>query len=258
MLKFSNSSQLLNKVLNYQKEAYINEIDKTITINDSYLNEFSKSENAVRIIYDHAHFKILYISDNIETLSGYPSQVFEDFNALFTLPIFTLEHQNFIYVWLNWAFSRHFKYGDSYDIKQIMCGIKVKHKDGSIMRLLLRHYTLTETEEGFPIIGALTIDDITHLMKADFYWGRIECGRENRVIHHLLSTDEEDKPSDILTDREKETLRLLAQGKESKEIGQLLHISSHTVDNHRRNMITKIGVRDTTGLLQICKMTGII
>jgi DNA-binding CsgD family transcriptional regulator len=61
-----------------------------------------------------------------------------------------------------------------------------------------------------------------------------------------------------LTDREKEMVRLLAQGKESKEIGSLLLISPHTVDNHRRNMINKIGVRDTTGLIQICRMVGII
>jgi DNA-binding CsgD family transcriptional regulator len=37
-----------------------------------------------------------------------------------------------------------------------------------------------------------------------------------------------------------------------------LFISSHTVDNHRRNMIAKTGAKDTTALIQICKMVGII
>jgi DNA-binding CsgD family transcriptional regulator len=74
----------------------------------------------------------------------------------------------------------------------------------------------------------------------------------------MNSIDKISKPYDILTDREIETLRLLAEGKESKEIGKILYISSHTVDNHRRNMINRLGVRDTTGLVQICRMTGII
>ena len=95
-------------------------------------------------------------------------------------------------------------------------------------------------------------------MKADFYWGRIEAGKEDRYHRHFVSTDKLYHYTDILTDREKQTVRLLAEGKESKEIGKLLFSSSHTVDNHRRTMISKTGVRDTTGLVQICKMIGII
>lgn len=258
MLQFPNSGQLLSQILKYQKIFYPDETDKTVTIKDSYINEFSKSENSVRIIFDHVNFKVLYISDNIENLSGYEAKYFEEFHTLFPLKLLTLEQYNFLYVWLNWFFSRHAKLEDSYDAKNALCGIKVKHKEGYDMRLLFRHYAFEQTEEGIPTVALVTISDITHLMKADFYWGRIECGKYERHIHHFISTDREDKFSDILTDREKETLRLLAQGKESKEIGQLLHISSHTVDNHRRNMITKIGVRDTTGLVQICKMVGII
>jgi DNA-binding CsgD family transcriptional regulator len=45
---------------------------------------------------------------------------------------------------------------------------------------------------------------------------------------------------------------------ESKEVGKILFISSHTVDNHRRNMISRTGARDTTALIQICRMSGII
>jgi DNA-binding NarL/FixJ family response regulator len=44
-----------------------------------------------------------------------------------------------------------------------------------------------------------------------------------------------------LSEREKEVARLVCRGKTSKEIGELLHISKHTVDTHRRNIIAKIG-----------------
>lgn len=258
MLDFLKPQELLLKILSFQKEYYAKEFDKTALIKSNYINEFSNSENSVRVIFDHINYKILYISENVETLSGYPVTNFNDTGILFVLKILSLDHLNFMFTWLKWAFERHEKYGDSVDLKQVMCGIKIKHQDGHTTRILIRHYTLETTETGIPALAAITIDDITHLMKSDFYWGRIECGSQSKQYHHIISTDQENRPNDILSDREKSIVRLLAEGKESKEIGSLLFISSHTVDNHRRNMINKVGVRDTTGLIQICKMVGIV
>jgi DNA-binding NarL/FixJ family response regulator len=55
-----------------------------------------------------------------------------------------------------------------------------------------------------------------------------------------------------------EVLRMIAEGKESKEIAESLFISLYTVDNHRRNMLARTGARDMTALIQICQMVGII
>jgi DNA-binding CsgD family transcriptional regulator len=258
MRQLPSPDYLLREILTLQHDVYANEMGKYHVIKDNYIDEFSKNENSVRLIFDHVNFKILQISDNVEKLWGYPAKDFLESPIFFPFKLLTLEHYNFIYECLKWGLNRHFKYGDSYNSQQAICGVKVNHKSGSIIRLLIRQHSFEETEEGIPIISAVTLDDITHLIKADFYWGRIECGREKRATHHLFSMDKEDIAHDILSDREKETVRLIAEGKESKEVGKLLHISQHTVDNHRRNMIAKIGVRDTTGLVQICKMTGII
>jgi DNA-binding CsgD family transcriptional regulator len=258
MINSLNATQLLSQILGLQKDIFADEAGKTFAIKESYIDEFSKSENSVRIIFDQVNFKILYVSENVEAFSGYSAKDILEFNILYVFKLFTLEHFNFLYVWVKWAYARHFKYGDSFNSKQTLCGVKLKHKDGSVMRLLFRHYAIAETKEGIPTVSAITIDDITHLMKSDSYWGRIECGKEERQVHHLFSNDKEDIPHDILSDREKDTVRLIAQGKESKEVGKELHISSHTVDNHRRNMLNKMGVKDTTALIQICKMVGII
>jgi DNA-binding CsgD family transcriptional regulator len=258
MRQLPSPDYLLSEILALQKDIYANEKGKIYVVKDNYLGEFSKSENSVRLIFDHVNFKILQISDNVEKLWGYPAKDFLESQMLFPFKLLTLEHYNFLYEWLKWVLTRHYKYGDTYKAQQAMCGIKVNHKNGSVMRFLVRQNSLEETKEGIPTISAVTLDDVTHLIKADFYWGRIECGKEKRAIHHLFSMDKKDIPNDILSPREKETVILIAEGKESKEIGKLLHISQHTVDNHRRNMIAKIGVRDTTGLVQICKMIGII
>jgi DNA-binding CsgD family transcriptional regulator len=253
-----NSSQLLSQMLGLQKEIYAQEADKIVTVKDSYINEFSNNDNSVRLIFDHVNFKIVHVSTNVEVLTGYTVNDFHKLDIGFFLKLFELEHASFALIWLKWAFSIQQKMGTSFDAKQAMCGVKAVRKDGQMIRVLFRQSALESNEQGTVTVSAFTIDDITHLMKADFYWGRIECGVGQRHFHHLLSTDKQDKPTDILSDREKEMVRLLAQGKESKEIGSIVYISPHTVDNHRRNMINKVGVRDTTGLIQICRMIGVI
>lgn len=45
--------------------------------------------------------------------------------------------------------------------------------------------------------------------------------------------------NEMLTSREKEIAFMVAQGKTSQDIGDILHISKHTVDTHRRNMKKK-------------------
>jgi DNA-binding CsgD family transcriptional regulator len=105
----------------------------------------------------------------------------------------------------------------------------------------------------------LSLDAITHLLKPNaHWWGRINYGENNPHKYHILGTDKKNVFQDILTNREKDVLKLVAEGLESKEIAELLYISSHTVDNHRRNAIIRTGARDTTALLQICKMCGML
>ena len=52
----------------------------------------------------------------------------------------------------------------------------------------------------------------------------------------------------ILTTREIEVLKLIAERKSNKEIGVLLSISVHTVENHRANIMNKLSLRSTADL----------
>jgi DNA-binding CsgD family transcriptional regulator len=257
MSNLFNYENLLKSIIELQSHLYHKPLDKLKPIKDNYVNAFSNNENAIKLVFDHEHFKIAYISDNVEALTGYSTEDFYKLN--FVLKIITFNHIAFIYDWLNWAVSIHAKLGDLFNTKQMICGVKLKHKDGHIMSVMLRYSALEMAESGGVKIAVISIDDITHLIKSEFYWGRLERHNDSEInIHHFLSTDKKDAPHDIISDREKAVLRLLAEGKESKAIGELLHISHHTIDNHRRNMITRIGVKDTTGLIQISKMAGII
>lgn len=52
-----------------------------------------------------------------------------------------------------------------------------------------------------------------------------------------------------LTNREIEVLQLIAEELTTEEIGQKLFISSNTVQTHRKNLISKFGVRNSVGLI---------
>jgi DNA-binding CsgD family transcriptional regulator len=143
-------------------------------------------------------------------------------------------------------------------LKMCIGGIKVKRKDGKDLRILIRYVPLELDENKVPKMGIITLDDITHLVKGDFYWFRIEFDESKDTQHHMFSTDKKYNKNDIVSEREKDVLRLIADGIESKEIGKKLFISTNTVDNHRRNMINRTGAKDSTALIQLCRMCDII
>jgi DNA-binding NarL/FixJ family response regulator len=54
---------------------------------------------------------------------------------------------------------------------------------------------------------------------------------------------------DLLTDREREVLQLLAEGKTNKEVAAALNIGTSTVDTHRVNLMQKLDVHNTAELV---------
>jgi RNA polymerase sigma factor (sigma-70 family) len=56
--------------------------------------------------------------------------------------------------------------------------------------------------------------------------------------------------AETLTVRQREILKLIAEGKSNKEIGDLLCISVRTVERHRANMMDKLSIRKTAELVQ--------
>jgi two-component system response regulator NreC len=58
------------------------------------------------------------------------------------------------------------------------------------------------------------------------------------------------EPSGLFTAREREILKLLGQGKTSKEIAVLLAVSITTIASHRRSICRKLGVHSTAELIR--------
>ncbi|MFD6493011.1 response regulator [Streptomyces sp. NPDC060188] len=70
--------------------------------------------------------------------------------------------------------------------------------------------------------------------------------------------DGEEPPDQVLTPREEEVLKLVAEGHSSKEIAEMLFISVKTVHRHRANMLHKLGLRDRLELTRYAIRSGLI
>jgi two-component system response regulator NreC len=64
--------------------------------------------------------------------------------------------------------------------------------------------------------------------------------------------------SDNLTLREQEVLRLAAEGKTTREIAEMLHLSVKTIEKHRSSMMRKLGLQSLPDLIKYAIRKGLI
>lgn len=79
------------------------------------------------------------------------------------------------------------------------------------------------------------------------------------LTHELINIRHERQTTssyESLTLREKEVLKLIAEGKSHKDIADLLFISIRTVDHHRANIMRKLNIKDTANLTKYAIREG--
>lgn len=78
------------------------------------------------------------------------------------------------------------------------------------------------------------------------------------LIRDHLERGRESADSEVLTPRELEVLKLIAEAHSSKEIAALLVISIKTVERHRANILHKLGMRDRVELTRYAIRRGLV
>ena len=83
----------------------------------------------------------------------------------------------------------------------------------------------------------------------------------DRLLHRIQRGDLDLKNRNTMLDglspRELQVLRLVAEGKTSKDIALLLDLGLQTVRTYRKNMMKKLGVNNVAGLTQVALAAGI-
>lgn len=78
------------------------------------------------------------------------------------------------------------------------------------------------------------------------------------LIKDFLTRASTQEKAELLTVREEEVLKLIAEGNSSRDIADLLFISPKTVERHRSNLLAKLGMKDRLELTRYAIRNGLI
>jgi DNA-binding NarL/FixJ family response regulator len=78
------------------------------------------------------------------------------------------------------------------------------------------------------------------------------------IDNYVRSVDSEVSPLEILAPRQREILKLIAEGRSNKEMAQLLNISVKTVDTHRTQLMQRLDIHDVAGLVRFAIKVGLV
>lgn len=99
------------------------------------------------------------------------------------------------------------------------------------------------------VIKSASAEEIAHAIRTVLA-GKLYLSLEmGHVLHSSSKVPEGLLPA--LTKREKEVLRLIADGLTNNQIAEKLFISPLTVDSHRKNLLTKLNVNNTASLVRV-------
>lgn len=98
--------------------------------------------------------------------------------------------------------------------------------------------------------------DLVSAIHAVMKGGEFFSPAVQRTLHQSLRGG---TPSlDMLSEREREVLRLVAEGMPTKQIASELHISARTVDTHRANLMRKLELHSVARLTQFAIREGLV
>lgn len=132
---------------------------------------------------------------------------------------------------------------------------RIQKKDGSYVKVMRQSTTYDLDESGKIISNFSLLSDISFLNTSNkVEWNFDAPGLNKEKFREYIMKEYKG----FFSDRETEILHQLTKGLSSKEIGDVLNLSKHTVDTHRRNMLNKAHCKNTVELLNFCKHSGII
>jgi DNA-binding NarL/FixJ family response regulator len=81
---------------------------------------------------------------------------------------------------------------------------------------------------------------------------------ERAVIKEWLESGRDERLEDPLTPRELDVVKLIAEAYTNKQIAEALHVSEKTVESHRGNVLSKLGMRDRVELVRYAIRRGLV
>lgn len=190
-------------------------------------------------ILNIASLEMEYVSDKIKNVMGIepedfsPEYIFENMHPE-DKPRFAAHEQKVTEFFHSLPPEKVMKYKVSYDYR-------LRSADGSYKWILMQTVTIQTNDEGsvIRVVGVQT--DITHLKTDNTSSGLSFLGLEGEPSFYNVPVNSMIfiPSNDLFSLREKEVLRLVLSGKNTKEIATTLNLSVHTINSHRKNIFSK-------------------
>lgn len=129
--------------------------------------------------------------------------------------------------------------------------LRIRHANGTYIPILHQSITIQLDENGNILRNLIIHTDLSNFVDAEHLKSTLSfIGLEGEPsFHHLQNNLALTNQNEIFSTREKEILRLVAEGYTSEQIAEKLNRSIFTIRNHRKNILQKSGCRNVSELL---------
>ncbi|PIQ20248.1 MAG: hypothetical protein COW65_16105 [Cytophagales bacterium CG18_big_fil_WC_8_21_14_2_50_42_9] len=216
------------------------------------------SSPCITWIIDIRTMQYVYMSRNVKEKLGYAVQQFTDNGVAFFNDIVHPEDQHKIWrlVKIVWDYLLHLPAAER-PFYKFSCDYRLVKPDGTCIRFLEQNSVLQLDSQG-NITHLLGVgSDITHWKKNDNILATVISTKDGTSFT-CTPEDTNLKTQTMLSKREREVVRLVAAGYNSRHIADELFISVHTVNTHRQHIIEKTNVKNTSGMVQYAFSHGLI
>lgn len=231
---------------NFSNDSEPSQLKSAIELYKKFWNFFILGDSFYFILNHHT-LEFEFVSEDVERILGYSS-------SECTVPFLSEKVHPDDYSWFltfgqcmmeffsQLPFEKLMKYKLRHDLRYrknngdyarlLYQGVIIEHdEEGRLLRTIGVNSDITYLkQEGKPVLSFIGMDDEPSFLNV---------GSKNVFV--------EDKNE--FTKREKQILTLLIEGKLSKEISSALNISKQTVDTHRKNMLHKKNLNNTSELI---------
>ncbi|MCD4737630.1 MAG: LuxR C-terminal-related transcriptional regulator [Bacteroidales bacterium] len=200
---------------------------------------FSKLRIGI-FIYDLRKLRHVWTNNNFEKIIGYTQDEMKAMGPEWAVDNFHPDDRHIMQERLDYYKQNK---GSSY------CSIyRVKHKNGQWVWIYSNTVVYNRDLKGCP----------THLLGISINFTESFCTmaqveelvRENKQLRNKIIVE-------CLSNREKEILKQICQGKISADIGTNLNISPHTVNNHRKRIMKKLEAHNIVQLIRMAEENGL-
>ena len=207
-------------------------------------------------IMDFSSSNFLYVSDDIDKIWGIPVESFYEHGIELLFEVFPAEHldAHFKISTAGWTYANSLS-PDKLLYSTASFDNTNRHMNDKLVRILTRQIAVKLDGDQKIWLTLAIFTDISHIKKPDIK-------DEPRLSYYIPKTGEFliYNPTtrsminlDILTEREREILRLYSGDKTAKEIANKLYLSNHTVQTHRANLLKKTGCKNLAELVYFSK-----